>query len=215
MGPRQWSRGKVASGGPPAHRLAASMGPRQWSRGKGVQERPARNRGCRFNGATTMESWKGTRRPGRNRRPGRASMGPRQWSRGKAFFARMNFICGSTASMGPRQWSRGRGEPNAKKVLKLNPLQWGHDNGVVERPVGLTPCFAASSRLQWGHDNGVVERCWCAQRAAATSTRFNGATTMESWKGISNRFSLSSLAIASMGPRRWSRGKGLGDSDAP
>ena len=141
--------------------LPASMGPRQWSRGKAFAER--------HRSATSL------------RDIARASMGPRQWSRGKDL-TRKQAKVQSLASMGPRQWSRGKAPSRRRRRRNMQSFNgattmesWkGSARLLEQRP------FDA---LQWGHDNGVVERPWPSAFLPAGCNRFNGATTMESWKG--------------------------------
>ena len=112
----------------------------------------------------------------------RASMGPRRWSRGRRTALAFVVAAGMSASMGPRQWSRGRRRQTQSSR-------------------------SASMQLQWGHDDGVVEDVTASGPAAPVRPRFNGATTMESWKTMRDRSTRSPLDRASMGPRRWSRGR--------
>ena len=88
-------------------------------------------------------------------------------------------------------------------------LQWGHDVGVVEDAMIAGRRLDPVARsLQWGHDVGVVEdsrivsriddrdvasmgpRRWSRGRRGSRrchgrhAKRFNGATTLESWKTI-------------------------------
>ena len=212
----------------------------------------------RFNGATTMESWK-TLTQAADRR---------DWT---------------IASMGPRRWSRGRVNMSRRRDRQRRRLQWGHDDGVVEEVEDAAEsrrervrCFNGATTmeswkrrsavrapdetasLQWGHDDGVVEEAcasvhhvlhdwrasmgprrwsrgrvanarsgaamlqcfngattmesWKSRLDAAQHSRpyssFNGATTMESWKSREGSDRLDGTASASMGPRRWSRGRG-------
>ena len=134
-----------------------------------------------FNGATTMESWKGIVMVLVVIALAIASMGPRQWSRGKGY-EREKMAYHLTASMGPRQWSRGKGILGFHFLAAHGGLQWGHDNGVVERNVVTVLDRAPLPWLQWGHDNGVVER-----------------EMDQAWSIVAEE--------ASMGPRQWSRGK--------
>ena len=60
--------------------------------------------------------------------------------------------------MAPRLGSRGKSRPAAAAADRLERLQWRHDWGVVERPKTL----AEKNR----------------------DSRFNGATTGESWKAL-------------------------------
>ena len=230
MGPRRWSRGKAACSYAPGERLRhASMGPRRWSRGKGQPrsrvhvvsarlqwghddgvvegEFQKRHPGATlgFNGATTMESWKGgflllacpkqvvlqwghddgvverILSTACSVQPINASMGPRRWSRGKVFIG-IHCARGLWASMGPRRWSRGRWLQGSR-------------------------CHPQGARLQWGHDDGVVERGGRRFTGSPCQAGFNGATTMESWKGAERARVNLRAPKASMGPRRWSRGK--------
>ena len=113
--------------------------------------------------------------------------------------------------------------------MSCRPLQWGHDEGVVE---GASPSTSQRSRqlLQWGHDEGVVEGLtstelaspaasfngattkvsWKALAAAASRrgcSCFNGATTKVSWKAGRQRHRLAAQQTASMGPRQRCRGR--------
>ena len=134
----------------------------QWGHDDGVVERPRRGPAARptstsFNGATTMESWNGRRPLGR-------------------------LASGGLASMGPRRWSRGKGPTGRNSWGREFTLQWGHDNGVVERD------FLARGANQGGESfNGATTmESWKGHHLSSRSmrtSRFNGATTMVSWKG--------------------------------
>ena len=65
-----------------------------------------------------------------------------------------------------------------------------------------------ANELQWGHDDGVVEELWRPAADREPCIRFNGATTMESWKSVADSSTSSPPDRASMGPRQWSRGRG-------
>ena len=93
------------------------------------------------------------------------------------------------------------------------PLQWGHDEGVVEGQVVLPSARDRVRSLQWGHDEGVVEgdsirdsvisrrliasmgprrrcrgrRLRMAYETPLGSHGFNGATTKVSWKAGQRR----------------------------
>ena len=62
---------------------------------------------------------------------------------------------------------------DAITVLPPAPLQWGHDNGVVERYSSSNFPPPSPMPLQWGHDNGVVERL-SQLRFKPSLNRFNG-----------------------------------------
>ena len=62
-------------------------------------------------------------------------------------------------------------------------------------------------RLQWGHDEGVVEGKRSSEWTHESKERFNGATTKESWKATAGLYITHGLIVASMGPRRRSRGR--------
>ena len=132
-------------------------------------------------------------------------MGPRRWSRGRgqtlrASPARVSGFNGATAmepwkrwnyhwclldpdyaSMGPRRWSRGRVGLRCSAVSSVQSLQWGHGDGAVEEDERFGEQSKAL-QLQWGHGDGAVEE-------VAALDRVGG------------------IPQASMGPRRWSRGR--------
>jgi len=133
------------------------------------------------------------------------------------------------ASMGPRQRSRGR--PLDQFGVKiLWELQWGHDKGVVEghgtrarlehssgasmgprqRSRGR-PFRPANSSWHTSRFNGATTKeSWKAVSGGSASTgnsSFNGATTKESWKARINAYRPIGIENASMGPRQRSRGR--------
>ncbi len=63
--------------------------------------------------------------------------------------------------------------------------------------------------LQWGHDEGVVEGATCPVLLPRPLTCFNWATTKESWKACQPESSFIRIPLASIGPRRRSRGRRL------
>ena len=130
-------------------------------------------------------------------------MGPRRWSRGRARRSGAEDH-DRQASMGPRRWSRGRGRSFAEAsesypcfngATAMEP--WKRIPAAILRPI--------LDQLQWGHGDGAVEEFGAARRSPGRS-RFNGATAMEPWKRSAS--ASASASIASMGPRRWSRGRG-------
>src|SRR5271157_1733155 len=111
--------------------------------------------------------------------------------------------------MGPRRWSRGRVGADRRLVRIARRLQWGHGDGAVEEAATQTRC-AATWRLQWGHGDGAVEE---GQRARWNDCKFTASMGPRRWSrgrvGASAKPAL--VSSASMGPRRWSRGRGKAD----
>ena len=143
----------------------------------------------RFNGATTLESWK----TGSTRRSSRRSW-PLQWGH-------------DTGVVEDLLDHKGRA---ARRLLR-----WGHDTGVVEDTCFPVPSSTVMTVLQWGHDTGVVEDEDALHTLRASDECFNGATTLESWKTGRRWCALSPANDASMGPRHWSRGRPLASSVSP
>jgi len=81
-------------------------------------------------------------------------------------------------------WKRACGKAG---IPAWSPLQWGHGDGAVEESPILSKQATMPIRLQWGHGDGAVEEVEQMKRALSVSE-------------------------ASMGPRRWSRGR---DGDGP
>ena len=159
-----------------------------------------------FNGATTLGSWKTPAVRGLGDSFGHASMGPRRWGRGRrdtgwSVPINSNGFNGATtlgswktlrpaiarsgtvpASMGPRRWGRGRLVSAMILLTAYYLLQWGHDAGVVEDRRACQVQLWLTRTLQWGHDAGVVEDL--------------------RKEGMSEGY-----IRASMGPRRWGRGR--------
>ena len=181
MGPRRWGRGRPPA--PPPCRPAQTR--LQWGRDDGVAEDrgPPRQRGGQ----------------------GHASMGPRRWGRGRRKVSHLG-VGHVAASMGPRRWGRGRRAPDevlAAALVRFNGaatmgsrktswselrpglgftwLQWGRDDGVAE-DVAMLRIRLLLVQLQWGRDDGVAEDAKFGQRGFR-------------------------IASASMGPRRWGRGR--------
>ncbi len=207
--------GVVGQSGPgaPARGAAESRKLRSWGHDEGVVEgnlnRPDRSRArprsavCAFNGATTKRcrgrSIAGISPVQQHVGAIHASMGPRRRCRGRDGQSSWDqFVADHfAASMGPRRMSRGR----------RCPCQSGR-------------CWGKStiSRLQWGHDEGVVGRPLAAPESSSDRSRAsNGATTKVSWKRPLGRrtdtHSMGCPNIASMGPRRRCRGVGARLSD--
>jgi|SRR5208337_2912231 len=113
------------------------------------------------------------------------------------------------ASMGPRRWSRGRGDNVTVVPPDVLLLQWGHGDGAVEE---YDPQMnrRLMLRLQWGHGDGAVEELCGARANRDRGDCFNGATAMEPWKRAGHAARGAAPGLASMGPRRWSRGRGRG-----
>src|SRR5579884_599408 len=147
-------------------RGALHSGRLQWSHDLAVVETcaarwpPIGEAGSGFNGATTLRSWKPSMEP--TKRSGTLGFNGattlRSWKRAMVI----------TARYGGR-W-----------------LQWSHDLAVVETAHG--PSWAPlAEELQWSHDLAVVETRWRAGAAAERPDRFNGATTLRSWKPVPAR----------------------------
>ncbi len=205
MGPRRWGRGRRCDGIVGARGTArASMGPRRWGRGRRDGSGTQRS-------ASTASM--GPRRWGRGRRHrppyarrARASMGPRRWGRGRPSAHAESGDVAATASMGPRRWGRGRHAADRTQRPAVAMLQWGRDDGVAEDDVdrirldsrtdGFNGAATMGSRktsrrehvdaerwqLQWGRDDGVAE-------------------------DLPRHRHGRSCRGASMGPRRWGRGR--------
>ena len=212
MGPRRWGRGRLLE------RLTAAAGEYklQWGHDAGVVE------------DTAMPS---VRICGDD-----ASMGPRRWGRGRrpagwrpTWAAGFNgattlgswktpTIAGPTptsaqiASMGPRRWGRGRPSQRASAGAYAASLQWGHDAGVVEDHVGHG-AKALAYKLQWGHDAGVVEDA--AEDGESGESPSAASMGPRRWgRGRLGRGgTVSGAMTASMGPRRWGRGRRDGTSN--
>ncbi len=131
------------------------------------------------------------------------------------------------------QWGHGDGAVEESNITGSSAvpvaLQWGHGDGAVEE---IPRCDRRGPpvALQWGHGDGAVEEAmagdvivrytsfngatamepWKRHSGSKTNRSresFNGATAMEPWKSgrFGARFHL--FAGASMGPRRWRRGR--------
>ena len=191
----------------PRTKSRASMGPRRWSRGRGYASRGCKLEGSgRFNGATAMEPWKRTWIEATRRRYGAASMGPRRWSRGRVNTSGSNLVAimsfnGATA-MEP--WKSKQG---LSRLGTVERLQWGHGDGAVEENSRPTSAPGSTSRF----NGATAMEPWKSRRPAhagrLAAACFNGATAMEPWKRQGAIDSLWRDIHASMGPRRWSRGR--------
>ena len=107
--------------------------------------------------------------------------------------------------MGPRRWGRGRVELAAKLRKSPLQLQWGRDDGVAEE---VCPTIVlARGDASWGRDDGVAEEPEMPRGGRGAPPRFNGAATMGSRKRARRRDGLRGGTGASMGPRRWGRGR--------
>ena len=181
MGPRRWSRGRGSFERSGRRRVAML----QWGHGDGAVEELCRVIASRptvesFNGATAMEPWKSAGRCRIRQRLERASMGPRRWSRGRA----------RSRSMA------AAGDYSFNGATAMEPWKSTRHDRVRSTP----------SSLQWGHGDGAVEEPLPTDRGTPVRS-FNGATAMEPWKSDQIALTQSELATASMGPRRWSRGR--------
>ncbi len=132
-----------------------------------------------FNGAATMGSRKTTSARPRSA-PGHASMGPRRWGRGRRAIGR--HYDRRRASMGPRRWGRGRRHPWPSAMPTSRSFNGAATMGSRKTSAGLT-----------GRSHG--------------RSSFNGAATMGSRKTRARPIGIGAVADASMGPRRWGRGR--------
>ncbi len=117
--------------------------------------------------------------------------------------------------MGPRRWSRGRAEKAEAADRDREALQWGHGDGAVEEGTFLRKA-ELRIKLQWGHGDGAVEEEHPrpGRRRGRRLQWGHGDGAVEEAVMPS---ALSRFAVASMGPRRWSRGRGRqrGAGNAP
>ncbi len=134
-----------------------------------------------FNGATAMEPWKSAL-PRRQPIQYRAL----QWGHGDGAVEEPDRLAravpGRVASMGPRRWSRGRGPRMSRSRANRESF-----NG-------------ATAMEPW-------KRSCCRTSGPSRGSRFNGATAMEPWKSADSARAPGRDEAASMGPRRWSRGR--------
>ncbi len=133
-----------------------------------------------------------------------ASMGPRRWSRGRARRSAAKSTAGSRL-----QW--GHGDGAVEEILVVDStgalvwLQWGHGDGAVEE-ILVVDSTGALVWLQWGHGDGAVEECGMKR---AVDIGFPASMGPRRWSRGRGFFidSFHSRHWASMGPRRWSRGR--------
>ena len=133
--------------------------------------------------------------------------------------------------MGPRLFSRGNALVD-KAITAAMVLQWGHDFSAVEiarvfKHYGLDNCFNGATTfqpwksltelptawqdtdlLQWGHDFSAVEMIHPFLILSIQEYRFNGARLFSRGNPNAPTTPLPA-AIASMGPRLFSRGNGI------
>jgi len=135
-----------------------------------------------FNGATAMEPWKSLILV-----TGEPMGAELQWGHGDGAVEEpeehLERKRAARASMGPRRWSRGR----------------VHHAGI---PLFKHRCFNGATAMEPWKRDGVLAVGICAGS-------FNGATAMEPWKSPGPNGCVSRAYLASMGPRRWSRGRAM------
>ena len=208
----------------------ASMGPRRWGRGRRTRTRRGRLLAMRFNGAATMGSRKTNRFFRGSARPRLASMGPRRWGRGRRSSCspgrRRHPGFNGAATMGSRKTTAVSSD--CSPVCRL---QWGRDDGVAEdevrsvdrEGVGVASMGPrrwgrgrpTSSRMRMGLPSGFNGAATMGSRKTSRPRHrrapghpsFNGAATMGSRKTRSKAESAGVAYVASMGPRRWGRGR--------
>jgi len=132
-----------------------------------------------FNGATAMEPWKRIARRSEQRLRIRfnGATAMEPWKRETQFYSVKGRPCFNGATA-MEPWKR-RWNPSV--LLPPRSLQWGHGDGAVEEKRGQERP-GTSIPLQWGHGDGAVEE---------------SPRSRPSWCALP----------ASMGPRRWSRGR--------
>jgi len=133
-----------------------------------------------FNGATTFQPWKFKRKLLSS-----PMVTPLQWGHDFSAVEMLStasvFMADIPASMGPRLFSRGNHITVVLGTGGASVLQWGHDFSAVEI---LEICAASLPQIQ----------------------SFNGATTFQPWKLGGALPVVAPRAMASMGPRLFSRG---------
>ncbi len=228
MGPRRWGRGRRQAARPGSRPSHASMGPRRWGRGRPDIPRVAAVSRRGFNGAATMGSRKTHGRRAGCRLDQQASMGPRRWGRGRRASGRRDparrrlqwgrddgvaedisdrLISDRTrsASMGPRRWGRGRlgaelVDGTAHRCFNGAATMGSRKTCVWIEPAG-SACFNGAATM------GSRKTPHSSRALMIASVGFNGAATMGSRKTRQSRCSIAATVDASMGPRRWGRGR--------
>ena len=203
------------------------MGPRPFSRGNHTYSHRLRGRLPSFNGATTFQSWKrgispllGAKEPllqwGHDlsvveTTPIRtgcavdcpASMGPRPFSRGNATsrpYQHLEIPCfnGATTFQSWKRHLRGEGCEDSQRFNGATTFQsWKPVSVVLKSDVGQR--FNGATTFQSWKPVSVVLK-------SDVGHSFNGATTFQSWKLAKSRAIRRKNALASMGPRPFSRG---------
>src|SRR5271157_1627707 len=85
-----------------------------------------------------------------------------------------------------------------------NRLQWGHGDGAVEE-VDIDDIARQRRPLQWGHGDGAVEEDRQRRLGDGDDDASMGPRRWSRGRGNSRQCSVWRY-LASMGPRRWSRG---------
>ncbi len=183
MGPRRWSRGRA----PPAGAAASSVIVLQWGHGDGAVEEVD---DLVF---TTADAWL-------------------QWGHGDGAVEERRPVTAttssSTASMGPRRWSRGRGPlrcpcPGSSRRFNGATAMEPWKSSWVQTVFVTVTCFNGATAMEpW--------KRWLDRSEIRSIQGFNGATAMEPWKRREPTSGALTAYYASMGPRRWSRGRALG-----
>jgi len=109
--------------------------------------------------------------------------------------------------MGPRRWSRGR-----DRSRDSEPSGGSCFNGATAmepwKSGGPLVIWIIRQQLQWGHGDGAVEECTTVKSWFCQLTASMGPRRWSRGRGR-RRPATARLLSASMGPRRWSRGRGL------
>ncbi len=204
------------------------MGPRLFRRGNARVRYTPPPATPSFNGATSFQTWKLVGH-GNGWKKMLASMGPRLFRRGNGG-GMYQVTLKPGASMGPRLFRRGNTGRRACPAGARYRLQWGHVFSDVETHGRVAPargaCTAsmgprlfrrgnAAGRLLNGiHNtrfNGATSfQTWKPTgrypRIARQAWSFNGATSFQTWKLTPQVQVTDGQGLASMGPRLFRRG---------
>src|SRR5271157_2449864 len=91
-----------------------------------------------------------------------------------------------------------------------NRLQWGHGDGAVEE-VDIDDIARQRRPLQWGHGDGAVEEDRQRRLGDGDDDASMGPRRWSRGRVPYLRRRFHQDPVASMGPRRWSRGRGQRD----
>ena len=131
-----------------------------------------------------------------------------QWGHGVSAVERSpgaaRSVRAAPASMGPRRFSRGKREGHVWWT-SMTALQWGHGVSAVER-CARSKADAMVRLLQWGHGVSAVESQPPHRLRQGARSASMGPRRFSRGKAALAT-ALAPASAASMGPRRFSRGK--------